>query len=110
MDGYLYLLVLPRGVVKMGRTVDVSRRIREYRYMTGVADAEFARVWGPADDVVALESGMLEVFRSRFAVERGREYFAATGRDAALCFDSFVLAVSSGSDVRYPGRCPMEIG
>jgi hypothetical protein len=110
MEGFLYLLVPSEGVAKVGRTVDVERRIREYRHKSAQAVRAalcFSRVWGPASDIVLLERRLLRAFGRSFEVHEGREYFVAGAKEATDCFDAMVGDMML--DGSFAGSCPMAV-
>jgi hypothetical protein len=106
-DGYLYLLRDPSRpeCVKVGRTVDLDRRIREYPrgslYLYHV---------GPMQGVAAMEAAYLRAFDGRFRKEPGtREYFRDGGQRAlgAMCELYHRLLRGRCPSHHYPQ--PMEI-
>lgn len=85
--GHLYLLRdpnLPCNVYKIGRTIDLKRRLSEYPN-----GSKYIRTFGMCVDCHQAESLLKTEFKHRFLLVKGFEYFRGSVKEMISTFESF---------------------
>ncbi|AUF82465.1 T5orf172 domain-containing protein [Tetraselmis virus 1] len=86
-SGYLYLLLnpnLPKGVLKIGRTKNLDRRLAEYP-----RGCKYIDTFGICVDVFSAETSLKHEFVSKFDIYKGNEYFRGNTDEMRSIFTNF---------------------